>query len=86
MITEPCGGDELLRVALGIAPRVAYFLPRNVRAGDIGALLPPPHGSAGGAGGGAVGAIVRCELEEQYMGDKLKTTTAYFGPFDVAFA
>lgn len=84
MITEPCAGDELLRAALLAAPRVAYFLPRNVRAGDVGALRPAGAGEGGvhSCTGGA--EALRCELEEQYVGDKLKTTTAYFGPFEPA--
>ena len=64
-IPLPVSGGELLRLTRqGITPNIAYYLPRNVNLDEVASLAEP-------------GEIV--ELEEEWMGSKLKAVTCYFG-------
>lgn len=56
-------GIELLFLARGVTPHVAYLLPRNVSLAQIASHSPP---------GG-------CEVESHMINSKLKTRAAYFG-------
>ncbi|VDC02843.1 unnamed protein product [Peniophora sp. CBMAI 1063] len=89
----PIHGRELFDVARQISRNVAYFLPRNTRLEEIAALLPPPSSlssdstqpvkagkkrkHAETAEDDYVGE--RVEVEEEWMGTKLKALTCYFG-------
>ncbi|KZV66461.1 S-adenosyl-L-methionine-dependent methyltransferase [Peniophora sp. CONT] len=87
----PIHGRELFHVARRISRNVAYFLPRNTRLEEIAALLPPPISDetakpvktgkkrkhAEVADDDYVGE--RVEVEEAWMGTKLKALTCYFG-------
>ncbi|EIN06326.1 S-adenosyl-L-methionine-dependent methyltransferase [Punctularia strigosozonata HHB-11173 SS5] len=65
---QPVHGAELFRLTRKITHNVAYFLPRNTGLEEIGALL--PCGESG---------TERVEVEEAWMGSKLKALTCYFG-------
>ena len=55
-------------MAQGITPHVAYYLPRNTSVEEIGALVArSPEGCNS------------VEIEEEWMGNKLKALTCYFG-------
>jgi trimethylguanosine synthase len=61
-----------------MTPNVAFYVPRNTVLEDIAGLLPPPTGNA--AGSVTVGGEPeQVEVEEEWMGTKLKALTCYFG-------
>ena len=64
--TQPEPASELFRLARLLTPNVAFYVPRNTVLTDIAALLP---------GSGAE----QVEVEEEWMGNKLKALTCYFG-------
>ncbi|KAJ7777445.1 Tgs1 protein [Mycena metata] len=72
---QPIHGAELFQLTRKITSNVAYFLPRNTRIDEISALLTDP----------AVSPISSpdkpemVEVEEEWMGSKLKALTCYFG-------
>jgi len=66
----PVPGPELFALARRITPNVAFYLPRNASLSDISALLGP---------GAEYEAGERVEVEEEWMGGKLKALTCYFG-------
>lgn len=87
----PIHGRDLFHLARRISRNVAYFLPRNTRLEEIAALLPPPISNgadkpvkagkkrkhAEKADDEYIGE--RVEVEEAWMGTKLKALTCYFG-------
>lgn len=66
---QPVHGADLFRLTRQITPNVAYFLPRNTSPAEIGQLVEA----------GDDGAQEMVEIEEEWMGNKLKALTAYFG-------
>ncbi|ESK91336.1 tgs1 protein [Moniliophthora roreri MCA 2997] len=62
---EPIHGAELFHLSRRITPNIAYYLPRNSDLNEISAVL--------GEGEEYV------EVEEEWMGNKLKALTCYFG-------
>jgi trimethylguanosine synthase len=59
----PIPGDELFNVTQKITRNIAYYLPRNSNLDEISALAPKDP----------------IEVEEEWMGSKLKALTCYFG-------
>lgn len=90
---QPIHGAKLFQLSRRITPNIAYYLPRNTRLEEISDLLELPSidssGAAlekidptnginkGGEGGGS--EIEAVEVEEEWMGSKLKALTCYFG-------
>ena len=72
--TQPEPASELFRLARLLTPNVAFYVPRNTVLADIAALLPAPPGDGEGADG-----LEQVEVEEEWMGNKLKALTCYFG-------
>ncbi|KAH9163306.1 S-adenosyl-L-methionine-dependent methyltransferase [Lactarius sanguifluus] len=72
--TEPEPASELFRLARLLTPNVAFYVPRNTVLTDIAALLPPPGGGEVDSDGSE-----QVEVEEEWMGNKLKALTCYFG-------
>ncbi|KAJ8091763.1 putative diacylglycerol O-acyltransferase tgs1 [Marasmius tenuissimus] len=68
---QPIHGAELFNLTRRITPNIAYYLPRNTDIGEVGALVDA------GAVEGDVKEYV--EVEEEWMGNKLKALTCYFG-------
>ncbi|CAE6458976.1 unnamed protein product [Rhizoctonia solani] len=60
----PISGAELFTISHKISRNIAMYLPRNTDVGEIGALAPPGE---------------NVEIEEEWMGSKLKALTCYFG-------
>lgn len=60
-----------------ITPNIAYFLPRNVDVEEVGALARPLEESDVVEDEGREREWV--EIEEEWVGDKLKAVTAYYG-------
>jgi trimethylguanosine synthase len=65
---QPLPGTELYALARSLSQNVALYLPRNVDVNQVAALSPDET----------------VELEEEWMGGKLKAITAYFGDLVVA--
>lgn len=61
---EPLHGKELFRLARNITKNVAYFLPRNLDLHESAAL---------------VDSTETVEVEEEWMGSKLKALCLYYG-------
>ncbi|KAH7098883.1 S-adenosyl-L-methionine-dependent methyltransferase [Auriculariales sp. MPI-PUGE-AT-0066] len=65
---QPVPGSELFALARSITPHVAFFLPRNTDPQEVASLVAnQPKGSNS------------VEVEEEWMGNKLKALTCYFG-------
>ena len=76
--TQPEPAEELFRLARLMTPNVAFYVPRNTVLEDIAGLLPPPTDNA--AGSVTIGQEPeQVEVEEEWMGTKLKALTCYFG-------
>ncbi|KAI8996463.1 S-adenosyl-L-methionine-dependent methyltransferase [Trametes punicea] len=63
---RPIHGHDLFKVARGITKNIAYFLPRNTNLQEISQLI-------------AEDPSEKVEVEEEWMGSKLKALTCYFG-------
>ncbi|KAM9988200.1 hypothetical protein ACTFIZ_003564 [Dictyostelium cf. discoideum] len=63
-------GFEIFKNAIRVTPNVVYFLPKNTSKVDIAklALISKENGGS-----------EFCEIEENYINEKLKTITLYFG-------
>jgi len=77
--TQPEPALELFRLARLLTPNVAFYVPRNTALEDIAALLtvPMPLHGTGDKNGKTTNEQV--EVEEEWMGTKLKALTCYFG-------
>lgn len=72
---QPIHGRDLFVLTRKITPNIAYYLPRNTDVSEIGKLLD---------GVDDTGNPIRregeeVEVEEEWMGSKLKALTCYFG-------
>lgn len=78
---QPVHGAELFRLTRKITRNVAYFLPRNTGLEEIGALLQDGEVESQSVEGrlGTGTETERVEVEEAWMGSKLKALTCYFG-------
>lgn len=76
---RPVHGAELFKLTRRITKNVAYFLPRNVKLEEVSALLTEESArhEGGTEHGGEEAEMV--EVEEEWMGTKLKALTCYFG-------
>ncbi|KAI9455034.1 S-adenosyl-L-methionine-dependent methyltransferase [Russula earlei] len=77
---QPEPAAELFRLARLLTPNVAFYVPRNTVLEDIATLLtvPMPLGGAENGDRRTVDAE-QVEVEEEWMGTKLKALTCYFG-------
>ena len=71
----PIHGLELFKLAERITPNIAYYLPRNTNLQEISDLA--TNAEVDGAKGKDKVRMV--EVEEEWMGEKLKALTCYFG-------
>jgi trimethylguanosine synthase len=74
---SPLHGGELFQIARAITPNIAYFLPRNQDLEEVSALVEPKTTGGGQMVGKHPHEII--EIEEEWMGTKLKALTCYFG-------
>lgn len=72
---QPIHGRDLFKLSRKLTPNVAYYLPRNTRLAEVSALL-EGSGTESAVGGYPEELV---EVEEQWMGNKLKALTCYFG-------
>lgn len=59
----PIPGKDLFALTSTITSNIAYYLPRNIDLREVAALSP----------------VDKVEVEEEWMGDKLKAVTCYYG-------
>lgn len=71
----PIHGSELFELAERITPNIAYYLPRNTNLQEISDLV--TNTETGDPKGKNKARMV--EVEEEWMGNKLKALTCYFG-------
>jgi trimethylguanosine synthase len=76
--TQPEPAAELFRLARLLTLNVAFYVPRNTALEDIAALLPASAPGVVGDESGTSG-VEQVEVEEEWMGHKLKALTCYFG-------
>jgi len=74
---SPLHGAELFQIARAITPNIAYFLPRNQALEEVSALVEPE--TSDGCQTVANNPHEIIEIEEEWMGAKLKALTCYFG-------
>jgi trimethylguanosine synthase len=72
---KPIHGTDLFRLTKRISNNIAYFLPRNTNLNEISTLLKSDKDTS---------AVTddepqMIEVEEEWMGSKLKALTCYFG-------
>ncbi|KAI6041491.1 Tgs1 protein [Pisolithus marmoratus] len=80
---QPIHGADLFQLTRRITNNVVYFLPRNTNLEEISALIAPSM-STSSSSNMPVSAPVEdsaemVEVEEEWMGSKLKALTCYFG-------
>lgn len=73
---QPIHGAQLFNVTRKITKNVAYYLPRNTRLDEIGALLTDEGVTDSET---SPETAEKVEVEEEWMGNKLKALTCYFG-------
>ena len=71
----PIRGSELFKLVERITPNIAYYLPRNTNLQDISDLVANTEQD----GPQARSRARMVEVEEEWMGDKLKALACYFG-------
>lgn len=74
----PLPGNELFALARAMTSNVAYYLPRNVDIEEVARLpeVAPREGAK-------EGEVERVEVEEEWMGGKMKAVTVYYGDLAV---
>lgn len=70
---QPIHGKDLFELTSTITPNIAYYLPRNVDLKQVAALAHRLPTEEEGRHREWV------EVEEEWVGDKLKAITAYYG-------
>ncbi|KAI0078728.1 S-adenosyl-L-methionine-dependent methyltransferase [Panus rudis PR-1116 ss-1] len=75
---RPIHGAELFNLTRKITPNVAYFLPRNTNLDEISGLLRQDTVNGRTNGKAEQDSTEMVEVEEEWMGSKLKALTCYF--------
>lgn len=73
---QPIHGAELFALSRRLTPNIAYFLPRNTNLTEISDLVRVEGADHQGDKTEREEAV---EVEEEWMGTKLKALTCYFG-------
>ncbi|KAF8525173.1 RNA cap guanine-N2 methyltransferase-domain-containing protein [Hysterangium stoloniferum] len=71
---KPLPGSELFHLSRGITLNVAYYLPKHVNLKQVSELIPQPQKTVGDSE-----IAEKIEVQEAWMGNKLKAVTCYFG-------
>jgi len=75
----PIPGAQLFGLTRRITRNIAFYLPRNTRLDEISALLSEENIPGQDQNGAATVTTEQIEVEEEWMGTKLKALTCYFG-------
>jgi trimethylguanosine synthase len=73
----PIHGAQLFGLTRRITRNIAFYLPRNTRLDEVSALLSGEKSQEEHQNGEATSEQI--EVEEEWMGTKLKALTCYFG-------
>ncbi|KAK4689426.1 trimethylguanosine synthase, partial [Tremellales sp. Uapishka_1] len=76
---EPISGQELFELSSQITPNIAMYLPKNVNTAEVGNLARVLPIATFDGSGGRKREREWVEIEEEWVGDKLKAVTAYYG-------
>lgn len=79
---RPIHGAQLFHLSKQITCNIAYFLPRNTSLEEVSALLPQDASNSGEVSRKDENVDSHpevVEIEEEWMGTKLKALTCYFG-------
>jgi trimethylguanosine synthase len=85
---KPIPGDQLFHLSRKITKNIAYYLPRNTNLDEVSQLLRHSDSSQtdttnsslnGKTKGKSKASKEYIEVEEEWMGNKLKALTCYFG-------
>jgi len=79
----PLPGSELYGLTREITPNVAFFLPKNTNLTEISSLASGQSKGSRSKGAAGKEPEAMIEVEEQYMGGKLKGLVCYFGELAV---
>ena len=74
----PIPGAQLFELTCQITPNIAFYLPRNTRLDEVSALVSGKN-TRKQQDGGVIVTNEQVEVEEEWMGSKLKALTCYFG-------
>lgn len=74
---KPLPGADLFHLTRGITPHIAYYLPRHVNLQQVSELI--PESQADSSEQQRKEGQERIEVQEAWMGNKLKAITCYFG-------
>ena len=75
----PIHGAQLFGLTRRITRNIAFYLPRNTRLDEISALLAEENIQEEHQNGETNTTTEQIEVEEEWMGTKLKALTCYFG-------
>jgi len=76
----PIPGAQLFSLTRRITRNIAFYLPRNTRLDEVSALLSGENSQEEHQNGReAIATAEQIEVEEEWMGTKLKALTCYFG-------
>ena len=75
----PIHGAQLFGLTRRITRNIAFYLPRNTRLDEVSALLSEENTQEEHQNGEATATAEQIEVEEEWMGTKLKALTCYFG-------
>ena len=75
----PIHGAQLFGLTRRITRNIAFYLPRNTRLDEISALLSEENIQEEHQNGETNTTTEQIEVEEEWMGTKLKALTCYFG-------
>lgn len=76
---QPIHGAALFQLSRRITRNIAFYLPRNTVLEEIGDLLESEISSATREQVDTIDVDEMVEVEEEWMGNKLKALTCYFG-------
>ena len=76
----PIHGAQLFGLTRRITRNIAFYLPRNTRLEEVSALLSGENTQDEHQNGETIASTAeKIEVEEEWMGTKLKALTCYFG-------
>ena len=75
----PIHGAQLFDLTRRITRNIAFYLPRNTRLDEVSALALSGENTQDQNGEAIATTAERIEIEEEWMGTKLKALTCYFG-------
>ena len=78
-LIQPIHGAQLFALTRRITRNVAFYLPRNTQLDEVSALLSEESTREQHQNGEGTVATEQVEVEEEWMGTKLKALTCYFG-------